>query len=186
MLVQTQEEVRYAPDGGMQMMIASITISPVVNAPFNAIVRTERTKQLVDGTTTVMKNHRAVARDSRGHIFQERRYLTPDGDQRQTRISQLEFSDPASHLQYICNPGSQVCEIRNYFASISMVTTSAEASNSEAHKPKSEDLGHQFIECLDTLGTRETMTLSQGWAENNQPITITKENARPKIEPNAT
>ncbi|MGA7918519.1 MAG: hypothetical protein WCA38_02535 [Candidatus Acidiferrales bacterium] len=167
-LAQSQQEVRHAPDGGTKLMIFSISIPPLANAPFTAVVRTEWSRQLDDGTATVIKNHRTVVRDSRGRIFQERRYLTPDGDQRQTGISQLEFSDPTSREQYICKPGEHVCELRNYSASTTMVFSSVGVSNSGAHEPKSEDLGHQFIEGLDTLGTRETTTLPQDWADDNQ------------------
>jgi len=174
-VAQTPEEVRHAPDGGTRVMIVSIFIPPLANAPFTATVNTEWTRHLENGTTVTTKNHRAIARDSAGRIFEERRYLAPDGDQHQTSIRQLEFSDPSSHELYICDPAGHVCELRDYLRSRSMVPAAAGESDTRANGVKREDLGHDVIGGLDTIGTRETTTIAPSTIGNDRPLAIVKE-----------
>jgi len=170
---QASDEVTHAPDGGTREMLVSIFIPPLANAPFTATVNTEWTRHLENGTTITIKNRRTVARDGAGRIYEERRYLSPDGDKHQTAIRQLEFSDPTSHEIYICNPSTHVCELNNYFASASMAT--AAVPGFEANDLKREDLGHDTIGSLDTLGTRETTTIAPGTIGNDLPLARVKE-----------
>ena len=67
--------------------VQSIDIPPMANAPFSAVVVTEWTRIMPDGSTALMKNHRTVARDSLGRVFQERRYFSPEGDKQMTQLS---------------------------------------------------------------------------------------------------
>ena len=76
----TQQTTTHAPDGGVREMLQSIDIPTLTNAAFTANVETEWTKILPDGTTATQKNHRTVARDTSGRVFQERRYFAPNGD----------------------------------------------------------------------------------------------------------
>jgi hypothetical protein len=174
-IAQTSEEVRHAPDGGTREMIISIFIPPIPNAPFTATVNTEWTRRFENGATSTIKNHRTVARDSTGRIFQERRYLTPDGDKHQTPITQLEFSDPSSHELYICKPAPHVCELHNYFVSTSTVSAADSASGFRANDLTTEDLGHNVISGLDVLGTRETTTIAPGTIGNDRALAAIKE-----------
>jgi hypothetical protein len=171
----SQEEVRHAPDGGTIETIVSIFIPPIPNAPFTATVNTEWTRRLENGSTSTIKNHRTVARDSSGRIFQERRYLTPDGDKHQTPVTQLEFSDPSSHELYVCKPATHVCELHNYFAATSTVPAAATAPGVRANNLTTEDLGHSVISGLDVLGTRETTAIAPGTIGNDRPLAAIKE-----------
>jgi hypothetical protein len=174
-IAQNSEEVRHAPDDGTREIIVSIFIPPIPNAPFTATVNTEWTRRFENGTTSTIKNHRTVARDSTGRIFQERRYLTPDGDKHQTPITQLEFSDPSTHDLYVCKPATHVCELHNYFASTSTVPVAATASGVGANDLTTEDLGHNMISGLDVLGTRETTAIAPGTIGNDRPLAAVKE-----------
>jgi hypothetical protein len=98
-------------EGGTRSILITISIPPLLNSPFTATVNTVWTIRSGDGTSRTIKNHRTIARDSAGRIFQERRYLTPDGDKQETRITQLEFSDPTTHQIYFCHPDGYVCEL---------------------------------------------------------------------------
>src|SRR5258708_15911168 len=60
------------PDGGTRQVLISILIPSLPNAPFTATVNTEWIRQLPDGSTIILKNHRAIARDPAGHVFQHR------------------------------------------------------------------------------------------------------------------
>ncbi|HEY6332476.1 MAG TPA: hypothetical protein VI756_24340, partial [Blastocatellia bacterium] len=79
------QEVQHAPDGRTYTRINSISIPSVKGAPFTAIVSTEWTRHLEDGSAITVKNHRTVARDSTGRVFQERRAFSANGDQEATQ-----------------------------------------------------------------------------------------------------
>jgi hypothetical protein len=172
---QNSEQVRRFPEGGTRQTLVSISIPPLLNAPFTATVTTVWTTHMADGATATIMNHRTVARDSAGRIFQERRYLAPGGDKQRTALSQLEFSDPSSHEQYICDPNGRVCERYDYYALASAVDTASGASAPEGSDLKSEDLGHEVILGLDTIGTRETTTIPPGTLGNDQPLAAVRE-----------
>jgi hypothetical protein len=74
--------------------VDSVVIPPMPSVPFTAVVTTEWTRIMPDGSTGTVKNHRTVARDSLGRMFQERRYFSPDGDKQMTRVSELDYQDP--------------------------------------------------------------------------------------------
>ena len=174
------QEVRHAPDGGSRITIESIFIPPIPNAPFTATVVTEWTSRLADGKEVTIKNHRTVARDSAGRIFQERRAFAPNAEQTPTRLTQFEISDPSVGVQYICKPGEQVCVTRSYLrsqavtsaATLASLPPKREASGGEAN---GEDLGHNTIEGLDSIGSRETTKIAAGVIGNDQPLSVIKE-----------
>src|SRR3981189_1245110 len=110
-LAQTLPQPQRVPDGGTREVLISILIPSLPNAPFTATVNTEWIRQLPDGTTITLKNHRAIARDTAGRIFQERRSLVPDNGQIESAVTQIEISDPVSHELYICVPSERVCQL---------------------------------------------------------------------------
>jgi len=69
-----RQQPQHAPDGGTLEMISSIFIPSWPNSPFTATVSTTWVRQLPDGSTIAWKNHRTIARDATGRIFQERRH----------------------------------------------------------------------------------------------------------------
>ena len=81
------EAVAHAPDGGTFTRIQSIAVLPLTNASFSATVTTEWTRILADGSTATLKNHRTIARDSTGRVFEERRSFSPTGDVQPTRLT---------------------------------------------------------------------------------------------------
>jgi hypothetical protein len=108
---QGQWEPQRPPDGGTREVLISILIPSLPNAPFNATVNTESIRQFADGSTITLKNHRAIARDTAGRIFQERRLLVPDDGKHDSPVTQIEISDPVSHALYICVPRELVCQV---------------------------------------------------------------------------
>lgn len=106
------------PDGGTREVLVSILIPSVPNAPFSASVSTESIRQLPDGGRITLVNHRAIARDSAGRIFQERRLLVPEDGKHESVVTQTEISDPVAHALYICKPDEKVCQLEFYSAPI--------------------------------------------------------------------
>src|ERR1700761_5645375 len=109
-----QETPAHAPDGGTRQQIESIAIPSMQSSPFTATVTTEWTRLMPDGSTATMKNHRTVARDGSGRVFQERRFFSVDGDVRVTRLSELDYQDPNLHQLIVCRPDLKVCSVYPY------------------------------------------------------------------------
>jgi hypothetical protein len=61
-----QDPTAHAPDGGTQQRVESVVILPVPGAPFTAVVTTEWTRIMPDGSTGTTKNHRTVTREELG------------------------------------------------------------------------------------------------------------------------
>ncbi len=110
-LAQAPQQPQRVPDGGTREVLISILIPSLPNAPFTATVNTEWIRQLPDGSTITLKNHRAIARDAAGRIFQERCALVPDDGKTKSGVTQIEISDPVAHELYICVPHGSTCQL---------------------------------------------------------------------------
>lgn len=172
---QSPEEVFHTPDGNSREMISSIFIPPLPNAPFQATVTAEWTKHLPDGTTTTVRNHRLVVRDSQGRIYQERRTLVPEGSSRQSQVFRIEISSPVTHTKYFCDPSLQECELRSYDMPVTEPVVPAGEMAKGTRYLSRASLGTKTIEGLDAIGTRETITIQTGVIGNSAPIDSTKE-----------
>jgi hypothetical protein len=161
-------------DGGTREVLISILIPSLANGPFTAIVNTEWIRLLADGSSITLKNHRAIARDKDGRIFQERRVLVPEENREGSPVSQIEISDPVSHELIICVPQEMVCQVEDFFAPLEPPSPLAQP----AQGPNSTgivDLGKRFIERLETIGRQETVTISKGQIGNNSPLLVKRE-----------
>src|SRR5271166_5283124 len=143
----------HAPDGNSYSRIVSIFIAPIPNAPFAATVSTEWTRQTSDGATVVVKNRRMVARDSHGHVFEERRRFVPGDSNAPSLLFQTDYVDPARQTRTVCFPANKICDVYNFF------TPPSEASLPVGPLPDSkrylsrENLGTDAIEGLEAIGT---------------------------------
>jgi len=164
-----------APDGNSFTRIVSIFIAPIPNAPFSANVSTQWTRQTSDGATVVVKNHRMVARDSQGHVFEERRRFVPADSNSPSLLFQTDYVDPARRTRTLCFPANEICDVYNFF------TPPSEASLPVGPLPDGkrylsrENLGADTIEGLETIGTRETISTSPGAVGNDREVVSTKE-----------
>jgi hypothetical protein len=91
---QTTHEGPRIPDGGTREVLVSIFIPSIPGAAFTATVNTESVRALADGTRITLKNHRLIARDKSGRIFQERRLLVPEDGKQESVVTQTEITDP--------------------------------------------------------------------------------------------
>jgi hypothetical protein len=176
LFAQAPDQATHAPGGGTQTSIINIFVPPLSGAPFTATVSAEWQRRLDDGATITIKNHRTVARDSAGRVFQERRYFTPDGDSRETPLQRIEIADPSSHEIYNCVPGERVCNIRGYFVSADppAITPAGSLDGGQRFLAR-VDLGRDSIEGVDAVGTRETLTINSGAIGNDRPISVVRE-----------
>lgn len=165
-------QVTHAPDYEYRLMIPSITIPAIPDAPFTATVRTEIVRRLEDGSTIVRKNHRLVARDSSGRVFQERRMLTPDDDTQQSPLTRLEFDNPVSHEKYLCDPQGRVCHVSPFYPPPLKAQASFQGKTDQVTRVT---IGNSMISGVETLGTREMTIIPASTAASNRPLTVTKE-----------
>jgi hypothetical protein len=185
-LAVAQDAVSHAPDGGTSERIQSVTIPAIPNAPFRAVVTTEWTRIMPDGSTAVMKNHRTVARDSSGRIFQERRFFSPMGDKQVTRLSELDYEDPSQHQMTVCRPDLQVCTVYPYTAPRIAPQKAGPLPNG-AGTVTEEPLGQKTIDSLEVVGSREVTTINVGAIGNEKPQPVVKEFwYSPRLEINVT
>lgn len=172
---QNPQDALHAADGNSFTRIVSIFIAPIPNAPFTATVSTEWTRQTSDGATVVVKNRRMVARDSQGHVFEERRRFVPADSNSQSLLFQMDYVDPVQHTRTLCLPASSTCDVHNFFEPVSTSEIPVGPMADGKHYLSREDLGKSETEGLETIGTRETITTSPGTAGNDREVTLTKE-----------
>jgi len=172
LFAQESGQVTHAPDGGFTMRIQSISIPTIPNAPFTATVRTEVVRRLEDGSTIIRKNHRLVARDSSGRVFEERRMLASDDDTHQSALTQIEFRNPVSQERYNCDPEGQTCHVSPYQPPPSALPKSVGGQNDQVTRVA---LGNSMVSGVETVGTRELTAIPASEAASNRPLTITKE-----------
>jgi len=175
-LAQAPQQPQRVPDGGTREVLISILIPSLPNAPFTATVNTEWIRQLPDGSTITLKNHRAIARDSAGRIFQERRALVPDDGKTNSGVTQIEISDPVTHELYICMPHGRTCQVEVFSPPEFLpYTPPAKAHMAQGSTSESEDLGKQSLGGLETVGTRETTVIPAGTIGNSSPLLSKRE-----------
>ena len=170
-----QNTPKHAPDGGTTQRVQSIDIPTIPNAPFSAVVVTEWTKIMPDGSTALIKNHRTVARDSLGRVFEERRYFTPDGDMQVTALLQMDYKDPVLHQWVVCVVNRQVCSAYKYNWAGGSGPKPPTVAQSAAKATKWEDLGKKVIDNVEVVGSQEVMTIPVGTIGNEKAQPVVKE-----------
>ena len=158
---QSPQDALHAPDGNSFTRIVSIFIAPNPNMPFSA--------------TVVVKNHRLVARDSQGHVFEERRRFVPADSSAPSLLFQTDYVDPTRHTRTVCFPTSKVCDTYSFFEPPNLATVPAGPMADGKHYLSRADLGKGEVDNLETVGTRETITTNPGAAGNDREVTLTKE-----------
>ena len=171
-LAQSPETRPVLPDGGTRERLISIFIPNLPNAPFTATVNTEWVRVLGDGSRITLVNHRLIARDSAGRIFQERRMLVPKNGKQESFVNQTEITDPLLKQQYICIPSENTCQLE--FRQPPPVAVQPMGGANKMN-PGVQSLGTQSIGGVETIGTRETIVIPAGEIGNDSPINTSRE-----------
>jgi hypothetical protein len=175
-VAQTPQSRPQIPDGGTREVLVSIFIPSSANAPFTATVNTEWLRPLADGTRITLTNHRMIARDNSGRIFQERRMLVPENGQVESFVTQIEISDPVAQELYICKPRERTCQLEPFQpAETRFPGMGGRTVQASGNSPAQEPLGTQFIGGLETVGTRETVMIPPGAIGNDGSILSKRE-----------
>jgi hypothetical protein len=159
---QIQIAMPPSPVTTTRQTLKSIDVPPKAGAPFTATVVTEWTHLMPDGTTVTLRNHRLIARDGEGRVFQERRMLTPDGNTAETPLSALEYVDPTRHLRYSCNPAVHGCFESFYNRVVSNLSAeTAIGGQTAVGMIQRENLGRRTTEGLQAVGSRDVVAVNQ-------------------------
>ena len=173
---QDQNEETHAPDGGDFTRIQNITIPPLVNAPFSAIVSADLTRPLADGNAQVLHNSRIVARDNAGRVYQQRRRFVASQVQGEPALSEIDISDPQTHRVLLCYPRSHQCTALPYYASAAtpLLIPAGPLPGNRGYLDR-VNLGKNTMSGLDVVGTRETTTYDPGIFGNQREMCVIKE-----------
>jgi hypothetical protein len=125
--------------------------------------------------TLRLVNHRTVARDASGRIYQERAYFVPNDGKRESFVTQIEISDPAAGQIYICRTAEHVCRLRGFSANAGPDFTLVAPASAGQPGVTVESLGTQNVAGFETVGTRETHVLGAATIGNEAPILERKE-----------
>ena len=116
-----------------------------------------------------------MVRDSQGRTYQERRTLVPEGSSRGSQVFRIEISSPVTHTKYFCDPSLRECELRSYNMPVTEpVVPAGEIANGTRYLSRAS-LGTKTMEGVETIGTRETITIQTGIIGNSAPVDSTKE-----------
>jgi hypothetical protein len=166
-------------DGGTRQTLESIFIPPLAHAPFSLTLETEWSRPLDGGGTYTLVNKRQIMRDSTGRIYQERWLLVPRNGKMQSVMDFIQISNPSDHTLYNCQIDIKRCFVVAYTGSITsnykpaIHPSGALSDNTGYHQH--EDLGHNNLSGIDTIGCREITTLNPGVFGNDQPMITTRE-----------
>ena len=146
---------------------------PVVKgAPFSADLVTETTQALADGNHIHQTSTSRLYRDAEGRTRREQSLnglgvLAPNAN-----LPPVVFiNDPVAHVNYALSPSAHTAT-RAAGAGRRMRVPQAQTGGQSL---KTESLGHQTIEGVQTEGTRTTVTIAAGQLGNEQPIQIVTE-----------
>lgn len=171
---------------------ADISVTPVANAPFQAVVQVERTTIQPNGLFTSLKSTRTIARDSNGRTHDELRAMQPVSANHVAQVQHIHIYDPNSQTSIDLNPRQKTF----WTAIVDHVpetesrkpATAAPASQEEGEEaddeeasvpaseyPKHEDLGSKEIEGITVHGTCDIQSVPADDHGSGGEILITDE-----------
>jgi hypothetical protein len=157
----------------------SIFIPPKANSPFSLKLAAEWTRPLAGGGSFTLVNERAISRDGKGRIYQERWILVPKGGAIKPGMTVFQITDPDQHTWYNCSPRTKVCELLPYTITSQMKYQPRLGASGPLPDGRGfsqvDDLGAGTTQGLETHGYREAITFNPGTMGNDQPMTATRE-----------
>jgi hypothetical protein len=151
----------------------------MVEAPFTLTLQTEWVRNFADGSSQTLVNHRRIARDANGRVYQERQRFAPKGGDQESMLTFIQITDPNLHQFYDCSVATKICELSRYttqsLKSYQPVLAPAGRPNGSPREVARDDLGTDTILGVQTNGIRETTTIDAGAVGNDRAIVTTRE-----------
>jgi hypothetical protein len=156
-----------------------VFVTPIPNIPLLAVVNTQSSEILPDGTILNRKTLSAIARDGHGRIFNERRSLIPVSETETPPILSIHVYDPQTRMNTFMDPQQGVAwqsTLNRPPSAMPLEVGSIPVAGNTPVSPyiKEEDLGTRRTEGVDVHGVRDTQTIP---AETNggKEITVVDE-----------
>jgi hypothetical protein len=134
-----------------------VFVTPIPNVPLMAVVNTQSSRILANGTTLNQKTLSAIARDDHGRIFNEKRALIPVSETATPPILVIRkntFIDPQNHVAWENTLRRPPSTVPPEVGSIPLTGRSPASPY-----VKEEDLGTRRMEGVDVHGIRDTQTI---------------------------
>ncbi|HTW58661.1 MAG TPA: hypothetical protein VMD99_11045 [Terriglobales bacterium] len=138
-----------------------IFVTPVPNAPFNAVVDIERSVVQRDGRIFELKSFRQIGRDSSGRIHNERRMFIPASSDQTPQLIRVHLFDPQSRVSTWINIGKKTFWTTTGNHPPATEPPSIRFAAPDGNAPpneftKNEDLGVAEVDGVPAHGIRET------------------------------
>jgi len=172
---QEAGEALRGPDGGTQYHVAGIEVLPIAGKPFTAKDSIEWTRKLEDGSTVTTHLYAAMARDSQGRVYRERRSFVPANSNKEPKLTETLVYDPIAGTKTACVIAKRQCTISSYRPATKFAPMPAGTFAGGTRTLERQDLGTNVIDDLNVTGTRETVTVAPGALGNDRPLATTRE-----------
>ncbi len=161
-------------DGGTTEVLQSIFIPPLPDAPFTLTLATEWVRPLgTDGNTVTLVNHRKIARDHAGRIFEERRYVAPaPGLPDSVSLTWLQIANPATHTYLNCSARTHVCHVLPDNSPVSRPNLESGTTKFAGGTQTQRNLGKDILDGVEVEGMQVTTVIDAGQFGNAKPVTI--------------
>jgi hypothetical protein len=156
-----------------------VFVTPIPDAPLLAVVNTQSSQILKDGTTLNQKTLSAIARDGHGRIFNERRPMVPATETATPPIITIHIYDPQTRMNTFIDPRNRVAwqsTLNRPPSALPPEVGSIPLAGATPASPyvKEEDLGTRKMEGVDVRGIRDTQTIPAE-ANNGKEVTVVDE-----------
>jgi hypothetical protein len=156
-----------------------VFVTPIPNVPLMAVVNTQSSRILADGTTSNQKTLSAIARDAHGRIFNEKRALVPVSETATPQILVIHIYDPQTRKNTFIYPQDQVAwenTLRRPPSTVPPEVSSIPLTGNSPASPyvKEEDLGTRKMDGVDVHGIRDTQSIPAD-AAGGKEITVVDE-----------
>jgi hypothetical protein len=144
-----------------------------------AVVTTQSSQILKNGTTLNQKTLSAIARDTHGRIFNERRPLIPASETATPPILSIHIYDPQTRTNTFIDPQQRLAWQNTLNRPPSTVPPEVGSIPLAGNSPaspyiKEEDLGTKRMEGVDVHGIRDTQTILAE-ANGGKEVTVVDE-----------
>ena len=156
-----------------------VFVTPIPDAPLLAVVNTQRSQILKDGTTLNQKTLSAIARDGHGRIFNERRPMVPATETATPPILTIHIYDPQTRMNTFIDPQNRLAwqsTLNRPPSALPPEVGSIPLAGTTPASPyvKEEDLGTRKMEGVDVHGIRDTQTIPAE-ANSGKQVTVVDE-----------
>ena len=163
------------PDSVTKSFTPGIDILPYPNLPFSGTDTIVETRPIEGGGSAVNSLIARVVRDSQGRIYRERRHFAPQGTDPEKTLYQFYILDPTTGTQTDCTIATHQCVINGYHPQFSIRLMPPGPFDQGRQVLVRDSLGEHPVGDLNTIGTRETITVSPGTFGNDRALTLTRE-----------